>query len=512
MSYVLNCEQIKTLEQNAVQLGLGWLRLMENAGSAAAKEIRNRIDSNCKKIVILCGKGNNGGDGYVIARKLTDYFDDIKVISVDSPSTDSAKEMYTKAVDLGIKPIPFKLNQSICMSQILEADLIIDCLFGIGFHGEPDDITKLIINTVNSTNAIKVAIDVPSGINCDNNTVDNICLKADITITFSAYKPCQIFYPAAKFCGETKLVSIGIPNEAFNGIEPEAIAVTEEFVTSLLPVREPDCHKGTNGTAGLFVGNIGYSGAAVIAGKAAVKSGVGIANMIIPEAIYNIVGTSIPEAICTIIKGDSYESIHENDADKIIKALNNSTVSLLGCGLGRSLHIKNILKRILKECNIPLIIDADGINQLTDCIELINQYKAGVVLTPHPKEASRLLDCQVEDIQNNRLIAVKEITKRTNAVTVLKGANTLISMPDGTVFVVTDGNPGMATAGTGDMLAGMITAFIAQGLNIRSSAICGVKIHAMSGDEAVIKSSVLSLTPTDMINTLPDIFLKLYKK
>ncbi len=512
MSYVLNCEQIKTLEQNAVNHGMSWLRLMENAGSAAAKEIRNNYENKCENVVIVCGKGNNGGDGYVIARKLYDYFKNITVISLDNPSTESSKEMFTKAVDLGIKPIFFNNYEDVCYQRINDADLIIDAIFGIGFKNEPDDKFKAIINEFNKSKAIKVAIDIPSGLFCDKSDSSICCINADLTITFSAYKPCQIFYPAAKHCGVVKLVSIGMPNEAFYNIVPLMNVVTEDLVSRLLPVREPDCHKGTCGTASLFVGNTGYAGAAVIAGKAAIKSGVGIANMIIPNSIYSIVGTSIPEAICTVLNGDSYENIHEKDALQIIKTINNSTVGLVGCGLGQSLHIKSILNQILINCNVPLVIDADGINQLTDSIELISKYENGVVLTPHPKEASRLLDCTVDDVQNNRLLAVKEISKRTKAVTVLKGANTLIALPDGNVFVVIHSNPAMATAGTGDMLAGMITAFIAQGLDINSATVSAVKLHAMSGDEALKTSSVLSLTPTDMINSLPIIFNKLYKK
>ena len=285
MSIVLNCAGIRELEQNAVRLGMSWLRLMENAGSAAAKEIRDRYENKCKNIVIVCGKGNNGGDGYVIARKLTDYFSNIKVITVGSPSTESCKEMYSKIVDLGLKPINFELYESLCYQYLNEADLIIDALFGIGFKGEPDSNSALIINSINSSNATKVAIDIPSGMTCDSGTMSNFCVKADITVTFSAFKPCQFLYPASKNCGFTKLLSIGIPTEASNGIIPEMIVVSDSLASSLLPIRDVDCHKGSCGTAGLFVGNTGYSGAAVLACKAAVKSGVGIANMIIPQSI-----------------------------------------------------------------------------------------------------------------------------------------------------------------------------------------------------------------------------------
>ncbi len=512
MSMVLTSKKIKEIEQRAVDMGLSWLRLMENAGSAAAKEIRDNFNDKSLKIVILCGKGNNGGDGYVIARKLTENFNDIKVISVGLPSTESSKEMASKAISIGINPIQFDLYQATCLQYINNADIIIDAMLGIGLNGEPEGDYAIAISAINSSKAYKIAIDVPSGIMSDNGRVTKLSLKANMTITFTAYKPCQFLTPASKYCGTVKFASIGIPNEAYSGIEPTMQMVTDSLISPLLPIREQDCHKGLCGTAGLFVGNMGYSGAAVLSGKAAVKSGVGIANMIIPECIYNIVGISIPEAVCTVLKGDSYETIHENDAEKIISALNKCNAALVGCGLGRSNHIKSVLKKILAECDIPLVIDADGINVLCDCIELIKQYKGSVILTPHPKEASRILDCSVEDIQNDRLYAVTEIAARTGAITVLKGANSLIAYPSGRTFVVSDGNPGMATAGSGDALAGITVALLAQGLVTEIASVCAVKIHAMSGDIALKNSSVLSLTPTDMINALPDVYNRLYNR
>ena len=287
-------------------------------------------------------------------------------------------------------------------------------------------------------------------------------------------------------------------------------AFTDEQAAILLPTRDKNCHKGLCGTAGLLVGNVGYSGAAVIAGRAAVKSGVGIANMIIPNRIYDIIGCSLPEAVCTVLGCDSYEEMQNDESPRITTTLNNCTAGLIGCGLGQSKNIKSIIKNVLSTCIIPLVIDADGINVLSDCIELVKEYKSDIVLTPHPKEASRILGCSVESIQNDRLSAVKKIVAKTNAVTVLKGANTLVCSPSGKTFVINDGNPSMATAGTGDMLSGMIVAFIAQGLSAENAAVLSAKLHAVAGDMAFNCSSLLSLTPSDMIDQLPILYKKFY--
>jgi NAD(P)H-hydrate epimerase len=506
-------EQIRKAEQNAVDLGMNWLRLMENAGSAVAKEIRNNHKLDSKKVVIVCGKGNNGGDGYVIARKLLENNAHIRVIAVEPAATQNTIEMASKTYSLGIRPVDFKEYVTLCCQYLSDADIIVDAIFGYGFNGVPDGLYADAINAINSSGAVKISVDIPSGISCDKGTVDhNIFVTADETITLAAYKPCHLLFPSCEYCGKVSLVSIGMPAESFHGIEPTMTVVSEKFVASKLPQRKINHHKGLSGTIGMFVGNKGYAGAAVLAGKAAIKSGAGIVNMIIPNSIYNIVGSSLHEAVCTVLNGDQNGCTHMNDTSDVLSALSKCTSGLLGCGLGQSYHTKHIISEILRNLDIPLVIDADGINAVSDCIDLIKQYKGDVIITPHPKEASRILSVSVDDIQNNRLNYAKKLAEVTGAVSVLKGAKTIIATPENKVYIVTDGNPGMATAGTGDMLAGMISSFLAQGMKSVDSAICGVKLHAMAGDLAVKETSVLSLTPTDMINILPQIYCRMYLK
>lgn len=509
---VYTCDQIKRAELNSVEMGMSWLRLMENAGSAAAREIRAAYKLDGKKVVIVCGKGNNGGDGYVISRKLLENNAHVRVIAVEPPETESSKEMLAKAVSLGIRPVDFRNYETLCCQYINDADIIVDAVFGTGFKGEPGGLYAAAIQAINYSGASKIAVDIPSGMQGDKGTVDGLCVKADMTVTFAAYKPCHLLFPSCNYCGKVIPATIGMPDAAFSGLEPAMRVVSTDFVKDLLPHRAVDCHKGICGTAGMFVGNKGYSGAAVIAGRAAVKSGAGIVNMIIPESIYTIVGTSLPEAVCTVLDGDQSGYVHFNDTEKIKSALSKCTAGLLGCGLGQSYHIKHAVEEIMTGCNIPLVIDADGINVLADSIDLIRQYKNDVVITPHPKEASRLLGCTVQDVQNDRLGSARRLCSVTGAVSVLKGAKTIIAAPSGKTYVITDGNPGMATAGTGDMLAGMTVAFMAQGMTAENAAVCACKLHAMAGDLAVNDTSVLSLTPTDMINTLPDIFCRIYSK
>ena len=509
---VLTAEQMRIVEARSVELGMNWLRLMENAGSAAAHIIKENFALDGQKIVVICGKGNNGGDGYVISRKLYESGAHLRVISMDEASTDSAKEMLSKAIQLGIRPINYKNYESVCHQYIESADIIIDSIFGIGFKGELDDAYKTVIDAVNNSEATKIAIDVPSGMNSEGVLFHDAFVKADLTITFGAYKPCHLLYPSFEYCGSVKVADIGMPDEAYKSVTPIMHVVRKTDVVTALPERSIGAHKGDCGTAGLLCGAKGYSGAAVIAGRAAVKSGVGIVNMVIPEDIYTIVGTSIHEAVCTVLDRVGNGEVSNDVVEKVVSTFDKCTAGLIGCGLGQSEQAKRNVYDIMKNCSIPLVLDADGINILSSDIRCIRQYTNEVVITPHPKEASRILGVSVEEIQNNRLWAANLLASKTDAVSVLKGAKTIIALPDGSAYIVTDGNPGMATAGTGDMLAGMIVAFFAQGLSAADAAVSAVKIHAMSGDVAVKETSVLSLTPTDMTNALSTVYCRLYSK
>lgn len=507
---VLSSEQMRIAEQSAVNLGMNWLRLMENAGSAVANEIRKRYNLKDKKVVIVCGKGNNGGDGYVVARKLLDNDAVVRVISVGSPETKSAKEMASKMMNHGIRPVDYESYESLCAQYIKDCDIIVDALFGIGFSGEASGIYEKVINLINHSTAAKVSIDVPSGIAGDKNIPSATFVRPNITITFAAYKLCHILYPTNNLCGKIIVTSIGMPDEAFKGIEPLMRVVSEHDVAKCMPLRKSDSHKGDFGTAALFVGSKGYAGAAAIAVNSAVRCGAGIVNAIVPCSIYNIVSSSRYEAVCTVLDSDDEQVLNQKNTEKTVNTINNSTSALIGCGIGISDFSKSTVLKIIENAKVPLVIDADALNILSSNIELIKNSNSDIILTPHPKEAARLLNKTTEEIQSDRIGSAALLTEKTGAITILKGANTIIALPNGKKYIVTDGNPGMATAGTGDMLAGMIVSFLAQGLSPADSAISAVKLHAMAGDAAVLETSELALTPTDMINTLPTVFKKIY--
>lgn len=276
-------------------------------------------------------------------------------------------------------------------------------------------------------------------------------------------------------------------------------------ISHLIPRFSPDHHKGTGGTSLLVAGSVGFAGAAALSATAAYRSGAGIVRCIIPERIYEIVSTLIPEAVFSPL-GDE-ETLLESAINEILLREASSKAILVGCGLGNNKKTKALTKRILKETKIPLILDADGLNCLSDCIEYIAE-RDNTIITPHPGEAARLLGIPINEIQENREKYARVLAQKTNSVTVLKGHNTIITSPTGEECFCPYGNAGMGKGGSGDILAGMITSFVTQGLRLFDAAVLGVTLHALAGDAAAEKFSENSMLPTDLINALPEVFKK----
>ncbi len=273
----------------------------------------------------------------------------------------------------------------------------------------------------------------------------------------------------------------------------------------LIPHLSPDHHKGTGGTSLLVAGSVGFAGAAALSATAAYRSGAGIVRCILPERIYEIVSTLIPEAIFSPVGEE--ETLTESAISEILLREKNANALLVGCGMGNNQNTKALTKRILKETKIPLILDADGLNVMSDCIEYIAE-RENTVITPHPGEAARLLGIPTNEIQENREKYARVLAQKTNSVTVLKGHNTIIISPTGEECLCPYGNAGMGKGGSGDILAGMITSFVTQGLRLFDAAVLGVTLHALAGDAAAEKKGLNSMLPTDLINALPEVFKK----
>ncbi len=479
---VLTKAQIKKAEETAVQNGtFSFKELMLNAGTCAAKYITEKYEIKGKKIALLCGKGNNGGDGYVIAQYLKSKGADVTVIApFGAPVTENAKYYCDK----------FEGE----ITHVLKGDfdIIIDALFGIGFKGNLDQDTTNLLRAVNCKNAVKIAIDIPSGVECDSSIVNAAAFKAHLTLTFIALKPCFLLPFGSDYCGEVKVLPIGVP------ITEKSYETIKE---PILKERAHTSHKGTFGTALIICGSYGMAGALMLSAKAALRSGLGIAKCVMPKSIYETFTRFLPEAVCVPTKETKAGTVKFSSA-KLKELLKGCDAVLFGCGSGESKENKKILKYLLNHCEKPLIIDADGINTLSLCIKLLKRSKAPVILTPHPGEMARLCKARVGEIEANRPKFAKELASEYGCTVVLKGSNTIVADKSGNLSFNILGNSGMATGGSGDVLAGVTVSLASQGYPPETAAKYAVYLHSLAGDKAAQKKSRHALLPTDIIEEL----------
>ncbi len=479
---VLTRDLIRKSEENAVNRGdFSFLKLMEIAGTKATDTILKHYDVKNKKVAVLCGNGNNGGDGFVIANKLLQSGADVSVfLPLGKPKTESATHYFSL--------LPQNI---ICENFVGEFDFIIDAIFGIGLCRKLSDEIILLINKINSSTGIKIAIDIPSGINCDSGEILGAAFKSDLTVTFIAPKPCFYLPPSADYYKILEITDIGV-----TPLESDIKLLS----SPTLPERPKTSHKGTFGTALLICGSFGMAGAAILATRAALKSGVGIAKCLIPKSIYPILTTAVPEAVClpkhNTIKGGLSSFIN------IVPALQKTSAVLFGCGLSNTLSTRILLKKLIKHCRCPLVIDADGINALAYSIDLLKKANAPIILTPHPAEMARLIKSDVKTVEANRITVATDFARQFNCILVLKGANTIVADPSGKVYFNTLGNSGMATGGSGDVLSGITVSLLAQGMSPFEAAKAAVYLHSFSADKAAQAIGEAGLLPSDIIEAL----------
>lgn len=479
---VLTKDLIKKSEEKAVESGIfSFSELMKNAGDEAYKIISENFDINSKKIAVFSGTGNNGGDGFVIAKNLLNNGALVSVFEPLGPAKTETAAFYEKEITISD-------YENIDLNSF---DIIIDALFGIGLNKSLNENAIKLINEINNSRAIKISIDIPSGIECDTGKILPVCINADLCITFIALKPCFMLPPASDFVKKVIVADIRVTPEA------AAFEINKE---PIFYKRPHNSHKGTFGTASLLCGSYGMAGAAILAAKASLRSGVGIAKCVCLKSIYPILTKAVPEAVCVPVSKGLFGGF--SSFINLEKILKNSNALLFGPGIGTYKNNLRVLKKLLKTSKIPLLIDADGINLLSGHIELLRTTKADIILTPHPKEMARLIGKTVRYVEENRIETAREFAKKFNCVLVLKGANTIIADKNGNITFNINGNPGMATGGSGDVLSGIIVSLLAQGYSPLDAAKMGVFLHSDAGDKAASLKGERQMLPSDIIDML----------
>ncbi len=502
----VSTEQIRAIEKRAMANGLSASRLMENAGAAAARYIRS-LSVQPQSTVILCGRGNNGGDGFVIARKLWENGYTVTVVLTDgAPVSDVAAEAFGKLppdiVCIYANTEPYR-----AAAEVTSAGIVVDAVYGIGFHGTLPPTTAQLFGQVNPTQQLCVAVDIPSGMEGDTGVTAANTFRAAYTLTFIAAKHALAMQKNASFCGKLEVLSIGIAQDDIFAIL-QADMLQREEISALLPSRKVDAHKGDCGHALLVCGSYGMAGAAILSAKAALRSGIGLVTVALPKSIYPIVAAAVPEAVFLPLPETEKGVLDATALQPLLRALRGKTALLIGCGLGKGESVEIIVQELLLNASCPVVVDADGLNALSRHIDVLETVKTSIILTPHVGEMARLCGKDTTTIQQYRRETAIDFAHAHNVTLVLKGHHTVVADAH-TCRINPTGNAGMATGGSGDMLAGMIASFAAQGVSPTQAAWCGVYLHGAAGDRAAEKWSQRAMLPSDMLEVLGELFLNL---
>lgn len=491
---VLTAKQIKKVEENAFRGEYTEAGLMLAAGTACFRRIVKIFgdDIKSKRIAVVCGNGKNAGDGFVIARLLCDIGADAYIVLADKmPEITEPVKYFNDALENNVNVINFTDGCFAC-------DIIIDCIFGIGFHGEPRAPFDKVFNEVNNSSAAVVSIDTPSGTNATDGSVI-AAVKADYTIAISTLKYAHVLPPSNAYCGKIYTVNIGIPESCYEIGYAETIAKSD--VKKLFIPRNKNSNKGSYGHQLNICGSYSMPGAAVICTQAALRSGAGLVKCAFPKSIYPVMTAHMTQPLFKPLCENEEKTVSIGSINDIFTELKWADSVVIGCGLGNNDDTQMITDQVIKTSEVPVIIDADGINAVAPFIDIVRDKKAPVIMTPHPGEMARLIGESIDYVQSHRAEVAKAFALENDVILVLKGANTIVT--DGAELCFnTNGNPGMAMGGTGDMLSGMIGAFIAQGMEPFDAARAAVFIHGYTGDICASELSQSGMTVDDMISLL----------
>ncbi|MBQ1555485.1 MAG: NAD(P)H-hydrate epimerase, partial [Clostridia bacterium] len=402
---ILNNAQTKKLEDMAVeQGGIEHIKLMENAGTAAFRFINERLSVNNKSVAVVCGRGNNGGDGFAVARKMLDGGAKVRImLALGQPTTEDAYRLLAESERAGIKTISYVENdgdRQDFAKTIEAADIIVDAIFGVGFHGTVSEGLKNVIDMINNARGTVVSIDVPSGVDSDSGEVAGPCVRADYTVTFTTMKPGHVIYPAVDYCGHVHVALIGIDERMVQEQEHHITTIDYQRVRSSFPLRSNNTHKGTFGRLLCICGSVGMAGSATFAGKAAVMSGVGMVEMAVPRDIYPIVAGNLVDPIYVLLRSTSEGTISSESLPLILEKMKAATAVMIGSGMGRGDDVRTVVEQVIRHCEVPLIIDADGLNAIKDDLGVLSEAKAPIVMTPHPGEMARLVGKTNDEVQS----------------------------------------------------------------------------------------------------------------
>lgn len=502
-------EQMREIEKKAEETGTSLYTLMENAGAvSAACILKEMSDRNIKgKVAVLCGSGNNGGDGFAIARNLLEAgVRACCIMTCSKAKTDlAAKEMEILFSEGRVRVVMPDDGIDAALDLLFDSSVIVDAVFGTGFHGELSEDIARILKYADSCDAFKIAIDVPSGGNCKTGTVSDGTMKCDVTLTFGIEKIGTALSPLKEYCGKVNVCDIDIPECCIESTPGLLRTVDSGLVKENLHVRAKDSHKGDYGRVLNIAGSKNMPGAAVLSTQAALRSGAGLVKLASVDPVINAAAASVYECVYQNMKAGKAGEISAENASVLINAMKSSTVCAIGSGLSVTENTKKLVKELINNAEIPVIIDADGLNCLADSIDIIRNAKGGAAVTPHPGELSRMLGLSIDEIIGDRLGAAVRFNSLYETAVLIKGSPTFIIGND-SAYVSFAGNPGLARGGSGDVLTGIAAAFAGMGMPLTEALACAAYVHGRAADMAAEKLSETGMLPRDVIAHLPFVF------
>jgi NAD(P)H-hydrate epimerase len=501
MQYVVTNPQMKEAERRCDQSGISYYQMMENAGTRCAEFLMDLLPENTRTVV-MCGSGNNGGDGLVIARLLREHGRSVSVLLASgTPRTTDAAE------NLARLPIGTPVYSAEQYREAFRyAGCVVDCIYGTGFHGSLREKPVAILRTANHC-AVRVAVDIPSGVNSDTGELDEHCFRPTHTLVIAAMKAGLLNAPASDILGEVRIMDIGIGEHCYEG--NHVAFLTDESLRRPFPPHGRNTHKGTFGRLVGFAGSLCYNGAAYMCASSALRSGVGLYFAASPVSAVKIIAAGLHEAVYVPLPEtpDGFVDVDSAVLEEIVlPKFDMASAVIVGCGLGNSENTRRLTEFVIRRAACPVIIDADGINSIAGNIDVLKERTGDTILTPHPLEFSRITGLSVAQIQSDRLNAAKRFAQEYGVTLLLKGADTVIAAPDGRVCVNARACSGLSKGGSGDVLTGIIGAFAAQGVEPFRAACAGAYCHWKAADILCARMPAESILPTDIIAALPEVY------
>lgn len=499
---ITTADEMREIDRrSSAEFGVPSLTLMENAGSGVAEFVLRRY-TRAEKITVVCGKGNNGGDGFVAARKLREGGKKVTVILLANPA-DVKGDAAAMLPRMGIQPVVVVSAADLDRDKVrvcFDCDLLLDAVLGTGFKPPVEGLYAAAIERINAAQAPVLAVDIPSGANADAfHPEDHLKCRADAIVTFTAPRLAHVFSDLTR--GEIVVVPIGSPPEAIRSLlDLDVIAWPD--IASCFALRKPDANKGNFGHVLVIGGSVGKSGAAAMAGMGALRVGAGLSTVATPRSVQPLVAGFAAELMTEPLAETDVGSISAGQFARLDLIVDGKTVIALGPGITRNAETVEFIRAVVAKYELPLVLDADGLNAFEGCVDLLRGDKRPLVLTPHPGEMARLTGLSTKQIQADRIKAARQFARERKCIVVLKGHRTLVAEPDGHVWVNMTGNPGMASGGTGDVLTGFIAGMIAQFPNDLVKAVCAaVWLHGYAGDRAAREFGEQCLIATDVLKS-----------